>query len=76
MKVAVHISIGNLETTLVGESPIFGGQIDYKKGYDKTLSNIGFWLENWRYEGRSGPANKGKVFVPWTSALYIVALEE
>lgn len=76
MKVAVHISIGNPEITLVGEAPVFAKQIDYRKGYDKTLSNIGFWLENWRYKGNSGPANKSRVFVPWTSALYIVALEE
>jgi len=68
MKVIVHLTEG--EKMLTGEAPIFG--VDYQKGIDTRLKDIGFWLENWRYTGNSGAAHKGRVFVPWGSALYIV----
>ena len=67
MKVIVHLVD---EKALTGEAPIFG--VDYQKGNDTRLRNIGFWLEDWRYSGNTGAPHKGKVFIPWTSALYIV----
>jgi len=60
----------NKETRIEGDCPIFDG-VDYRKGYDKRLAAIGFWLDNWRYTGHSGPNSKSKVFIPWNSALYI-----
>ncbi len=74
MKVMVHLVNGNNETQLVGDSPIFGSQVDYRKGVDTRLRDIGFWLGNWSYVGQAGPKHKSRVFVPWSSALYIVEM--
>ena len=72
MRVIVTLTIdGTKETRLEGEAPIFGDGIDYKKGFDSRLKNIGFWLTDWRYAGHSGPNNKSRVFVPWSSALMV-----
>jgi len=77
MRVMVTLTItGEKETRLVGNAPAFGNGIDYKKGVDSRLKGIGFWLLDWSYAGNSGPAHKGKVFVPWGSALYIQEVEE
>jgi len=67
MKVIVHLID---EKALTGEAPIFG--VDYQKGNDTRLRDIGFWLEDWRYAGNTGAAHKGKVFCPWTSVLFII----
>jgi len=67
MKVIVHLID---EKALTGEACIFG--VDYQKGNDTRLRDIGFWLEDWHYAGNTGAPHKGKVFIPWTSALYIV----
>lgn len=72
MKVAVYLSEDKM--ILMGEAPIFG--VDYLKGADTRLRDIGFWLENWRYEGHSGAAHKGRVFIPWCSTLYIMEEEK
>ena len=76
MRVRVHLTIdGEKETILDGDSPIFGNGVDYRKGYDSRLGDIGFWLCDWRYTGHSGPNNKrSRIFVPWSSALYIEEL--
>lgn len=74
MRVTVHlISDGANETTIEGEAPIFGHP-DYKKGFDSRLRQLkeaGFWLEDWRYAGHSGPKQESRVFVPWTSCHYV-----
>jgi len=67
MKVIVHLID---EKALTGEAPIFG--VDYQKGNDTRLRDIGFWLEDWRYAGNTGAAHKGKAFCPWTSVLFII----
>jgi len=67
MRVIVTLTIGEKETVLEGEAPIFGR--DYRKGVDSRLRDIGMWLENWRYAGRGGPAHKSRVFIPWASAV-------
>ena len=71
MKVIATLAItGEKETRLEGVAQIFDSHIP---GW---LSEIGFWLENWRYAGNSGPNNKtGRVFIPWSSALYIQELK-
>ncbi|MBA7593473.1 hypothetical protein ES703_00393 [subsurface metagenome] len=75
MRVIVTLTIdGTKETRFEGDSAIFGDGIDYKKGFDSRLRDIGFWLSDWRYSGRSGPPHKSRVFVPWGSALYIEEL--
>jgi len=72
VRVTVHLTIdGTKETRIEGDSAIFGNGIDYKKGFDSRLRDIGFWLDNWRYAGHSGPNQKSRVFIPWTSALYV-----
>jgi len=74
MRVIATLTVGEKEIGIEGDGPIFGNP-DYKKGVDARLRDIGFWLENWRYAGNRGPNNKtGKVFIPWTSALYIEEL--
>lgn len=72
MRVIVTLTIdGTKETRIEGDCPIFDKTIDYKGGYDKRLANIGFWMSSWKYAGQGGPNHKSRVFVPWTSALYI-----
>ena len=76
MKVKVIVAIdGSKETALVGDASVFG-PVDYAKGDDKLLRDIGFWLSAWNYAGHGGRAHNGRVFIPWNSALYIVELKE
>ena len=42
---------------------------------DKILDGLGFWLENWRYDGHSGPTNKSKLFIPWANCAMVQILE-
>lgn len=75
MRVRVVLTIdGTKETIIDGDGDVFG-HVDYKKGVDTRLRDIGFWLENWRYAGVGGPNNKSRVFIPWSSALYIQELK-
>lgn len=62
------------EITIEGHYTVFGDR-DFSKGYDASLRDIGFYLDKWRYTGRAGPPNKGWVFIPWSSALYIIELK-
>lgn len=72
MRVTVHLTIDGInETRIEGDCPIFDDLVDYQKGYDKRLANIGFWLTSWKHSGHSGPNYKSRVFIPWTSALYV-----
>ena len=73
--IATLIDMGK-ETKLEGDAPVFGNGIDYTKGIDSRLRDIGFWLENWKYAGHGGPNHKSRVFIPWSSALYIEGLKE
>ena len=69
MRVRVILTIDGVKET------VLEGDIDYRKGQDTRLKDIGIWLENWNYGGQAGPKHKGRVFVPWTSALYIIELK-
>ena len=52
MKVQVVVAIdGAKETTLSGDAAVFG-PVDYTKGDDKSLRDIGFWLTSWKLAGR------------------------
>ncbi len=74
MRVSVTVAEVPKEVVFEGDCPLFGGK-DYIKGYDTSLQDIGFWLDNWRYAGRAGPPHNGRVFIPWSSALYIVEMK-
>ena len=75
MRVIVTLVDLGKETRIEGASPIFGNAIDYKRGVDSRLRDIGFWLENWRYADHGSPNNKSRVFIPWTSALMVQELK-
>ena len=64
MRVIVTLKISGdaKEYRLEGDAKIFD------KRRKPWLGDIGFFLENWRYAGHSGPANEGWVFIPWASA--------
>lgn len=76
MRVRVTLMItGEKETVLDGDCPLFGNG-DYRKGVDRQLRDIGFWLENWRYGEQTGPpCSTSRVFIPWTSALMVQELK-
>jgi len=75
MRIRVTLTItGEKETILDGACSLFGNG-DYQKGVDTRLRDIGFWLENWRYGGQSGPNSKSRVFIPWGSALMVQELK-
>jgi len=65
---------GEEETVLMGDAPVFDVR-DYKKGVDKRLMNIGFWLTDWHFDGHMGPRSQKGVFIPWSSALYVRELD-
>lgn len=74
MRVRVTLTItGGKETILDGDCPLFGNS-DYRKGYDKRLVSIGFWLSDWQYAEHSGPKSQSRVFIPWASALMVQEL--
>jgi len=72
MRVIVTLVDLGKETRIEGASPIFGNAIDYKRGVDSRLRDIGFWLSDWCYcEPYAKPHRKSRIFVPWGSALLI-----
>ena len=78
MRVIVTLIDMGKETKLEGDAPVFGNGIDYKKGFDSRLRDIGFWLTDWRYAWacmHDGPNHKSRVFCPWTSCLMIEELK-
>lgn len=71
MRVIVTLLDMGKETKLEGDSPIFGNG-DYTRGVDTRLRDIGFWLENWSYcQPEARPHKKSRVFIPWSSCLFI-----
>lgn len=74
MRVVVTLTIdGSKETVLKGEAPVFDGNFSPSG----NLSNIGFWLSNWRHcQISARPHKKSQVFIPWTSCLYVETKEE
>jgi hypothetical protein len=75
MRVQVIVSIDSTkETALVGEATVFGS-VDYTRGEDRRLRDIGFYLNDWNFAGHGGAHHKGWCFIPWGSALYVVELK-
>jgi hypothetical protein len=76
MKVSVHLTIdGQKETILEGEARSFDGLSER----NDVLENkgLGFWLERYRFAEAEGKRyQKGRVFCPWTSVLYVQTREE
>jgi len=66
MEVIVHITIGDKETDLVGDTFIFGEKFDSRVP-EKKLKNIGFFLYNWRMASVCGQKHDGWCFIPWAS---------
>ncbi len=70
MRVLATITIdGTKETVIEGDSPFMGGA----SGDTLEEKGLGVWLDGWR----SGDSryHKGRVFIPWTSCLYVKTLE-
>ena len=75
MKVQVVVTIdGAKETSLVGDAAVFE-PVDYTKGDDKGLRDIGFYLTDWKCARQKGTPHEGWCFIPWGSALYISELK-
>lgn len=78
MRVIVHLTLdGTKEIELEGDASIFDtkpGELIVRDLLE--LRDIGFWLTEWRYPGHSGPNQKGRVFIPWGSALFIEEVKE
>lgn len=66
MKVTATITIGTIETRVQGESPFLEG----RPGDSLERKGLGFWLDRYSLNG-NGRRQKGRVFVPWTSCLYL-----
>ena len=70
MRVIATITIdGKKETRIEGDSSFMNGEL----GDQLEQKGLGFWLDKWQYlapEGK-GTYHKGRVFVPWTSCLYV-----
>ena len=69
MRVIVTISAdGANETRIEGNSPFLGGD----QGDSLEEKGLGFWLTDHRFvESQRKPLRKGRVFIPWSSVLYI-----
>lgn len=75
MRIMVHLTLnGEKETILEGDTDVFDRLGSYE-GTHKRLAAIGFWLRHWNYQGCGGPKHQSRVFVPWSSALYIQELK-
>lgn len=75
MRVTATLTVdGEHETRIEGDVPLLGDEEYIPHILEKQL--IGFWVEKWKYAGHSGPANRSRVFVPWTSCLYLEELIE
>ena len=71
MRVIATIAIdGTKETRIEGDSPFMSGE----PGDRLEQQGLGVWVYNWRCDGR-GRFHRGKVFLPWTSCLYIETKE-
>jgi hypothetical protein len=71
--VAILTIDGNKETRIEGDSPFMAGEI----GDDLEQKGLGVWLDDWRDNLVKGSRSysKSRVFVPWSSCLYIETRE-
>jgi hypothetical protein len=74
MRVIATITIdGNRETRIEGDSPFMAGG----PGDELERKGLGVWLNDWRDNLAKGKRShhRSKVFVPWSSCLYIKTKE-
>ncbi len=70
MRVSVTVTLdGVKETVIEGDSPFMDGA----PGDTLEEKGLGVWLNGWRSGERRN--HKGRVFIPWTSCLYVKTLE-
>ena len=64
---------GTKETRIEGDSPFMAGE----PGDELEQKGLGVWLNDWRDNLAKGKGShhKSKVFVPWSSCLYIETRE-
>jgi len=68
MKVVVHLTLdGMKESILEGDSTFLSGA----PGDELEQKGLGFWLSEWRCAELHSHSRKGRVFIPWPSALYV-----
>jgi len=66
MNVTATVTVGSIETRIRGECTFLDG----KPGDSLERKGLGFWIDKYSLDG-SGRRQKGRVFVPWTSCLYL-----
>jgi len=67
MRVVVHLTLdGMKETILEGDSAFLSGAL----GDELERKGLGVWLSDWQTRA-TGSKHKGRVFIPWSSALYV-----
>jgi hypothetical protein len=71
MRVVATLTIdGEKETIIEGDSYVFDTGV--ATNWDALeRKKVGFWLRAWRHPDRAGPNYQGRVFVPWSSCLYV-----
>jgi|GEM_PF-1529024 len=74
MRVIATLTIdGAKETRIEGESPFMSGE----RGDKLEQRGLGVWVCNWRYDWPEGKGtyHKSRVFIPWSSCLYMETKE-
>ena len=72
MRVIATLTLdGTKETRIEGDSAFLGGA----PGDKLEQKGLGFWLDDWQLDNK-GHNRKGRVFIPWTSALFIAEVRE
>ena len=72
MRVIVTLTIDGIkETRIEGNARVFDYPTLTSACNFESLPEIGMWLSDWKYQGHGGPNHKSKIFIPWTSALFI-----
>jgi hypothetical protein len=71
--VAIITIDGNRETMIEGDSPFMAGE----PGDELERKGLGIWLNDWSDNPAKGKRShhRSKVFVPWSSCLYIETRE-
>ena len=72
MRVVAILTIdGNKETRIEGYSPFMAGE----PGDELEQKGLGVWLNDWCDSLTKGRRHRSRVFVPWSSCLYIETRE-
>jgi len=67
MRVTATVTIGTIETRIRGECPFLDGKL----GDSLARKELGVWLTDYRINGQRGRTQRGRVFIPWTTCLYL-----